>query len=98
MKNDTCQLTNLNHDYILTGNCISKNTLPREICSGACKSQEQNYIEINNVIYPNKQCKCCSAGKTFKQKIEMICNNEIVDAEYIRIASCNCKECEINSY
>ena len=95
-KNDTCQLTYLQPNYIQIGNCISKKILSREICAGSCDSRETNYIKIKNKIIPNKECKCCTAEKIFTENIQMICNNEVVDAEYIRIDSCKCKDCDEN--
>ena len=96
-KNETCEITHLKPSFIQSGNCISKKILPREICSGKCDSEESSYFRINNMILSNKKCKCCKAEKTYIEDIEIICDNEVFKAEYIRIAECKCRDCESNT-
>lgn len=76
------------------GRCISKDEHPREKCSGGCDSFEYSYVRVNGtMIIGNKVCKCCAAEQVEIEQIEMICDQESVKAEYVRIKKCKCDMC-----
>ena len=90
VKKEDCSVSKLNPDYIVTSTgCISQVIQEREVCIGSCQSYESNYVRINGTnVNGEKLCTCCSADKTYVQKIKMICGLDIVDADYIRISTC----------
>ncbi|UJR29915.1 hypothetical protein I4U23_017463 [Adineta vaga] len=68
--------------------CISRENIPRERCSGQCESDSDD------------QCTCCSVGETYLQPVIFDCfvdglQNEPVQktVEIRRIRSCNCNVC-----
>ena len=74
--------------------CISTKKVHREICSGSCDSFESNKLRFSGMLVGEKVCKCCSADKTFIEKVEMNCGRSgIIEAEYERILSCKCNQC-----
>ena len=81
-------------NFIQTGGCISEKKLPREVCSGSCASSETNSIKFPGLMSNSKNCKCCSADKTYTENVTMNCPDKgIVQAEYVRIVSCKCEIC-----
>jgi hypothetical protein len=68
--------------------CVSRQNVPRERCSGQCKSDSGD------------QCTCCSVGETYLQPIIFDCFvnglqsvTEQRTVEIRRIQSCNCNVC-----
>ncbi|CAF1584220.1 unnamed protein product, partial [Adineta ricciae] len=67
--------------------CVSRESIPRERCSGQCESNDD-------------QCTCCSVGETYLQPIVFDCYvdgsrtvTEPRTVEIRRIQSCNCNVC-----
>ncbi|CAF2527114.1 unnamed protein product [Rotaria sp. Silwood2] len=70
------------------GQCISRESFPRERCGGYCDSDS------------NDQCKCCSIGTTYLQSVLFDCfvngSKTITEEKTIqirRIQSCSCNIC-----
>ncbi len=93
---DKCQLIKLPPAYIFSGNCVSNQSLEREMCSGKCNTYQTSYIVVEHlgVKMGNKLCKCCGASATHEETVTMICNNALVSAQYVRIDSCKCNVCD----
>jgi hypothetical protein len=70
------------------GQCVSRESFPRERCGGYCESNNSD------------QCKCCSVGTTYVQSVLFDCFvdgsktiTEEKTVEIRRIQSCNCNVC-----
>ncbi len=70
------------------GQCISRDSFPRERCSGYCESDSSD------------QCKCCGVGTTYLQSVVFDCfvnNSKTITEEKTiqirRVQSCSCNVC-----
>ncbi|CAF1321223.1 unnamed protein product [Adineta steineri] len=70
------------------GQCTSRDSFPRERCSGQCESDSM------------RQCTCCSVGETYVQSVVFDCfangSPTVTEQKTIqirRIKSCNCNVC-----
>jgi hypothetical protein len=92
---DKCKVVKLQPNYLYAGKCRSTAILPRETCKGTCNSHESSYLKIDGVIYGDKVCKCCSADKTYIEKVQVDCDGKKKMVDYVRIESCKCELCGV---
>jgi hypothetical protein len=85
-----CTMQQFNNAPLVVNNgqCISRDSFPRERCGGYCESDSSD------------QCKCCSVGTTYLQSVVFNCftdSSKTITEEKIiqirRIQSCNCNIC-----
>lgn len=87
---DTCSVRQYDSAPLRIDNnqCISRENIPRERCSGQCESDSAD------------QCTCCSVGTTYLQPYEFDCfvngSSTVIEQRTVqirRIQSCNCNVC-----